>query len=103
MSRRHPRDGIRDRWVAAIAAAEIGNAAKVVLLYLIATGRVSERGAITFQREAVAYELGMHPQRVSKCIRESRDAGLIDRRGGGYRGRTSEYVVVVPSRSAGAA
>jgi hypothetical protein len=100
VTRRHPRDGIRDRWVAAIAEAKIGTAVKMLLLYLVATERVSDRGAVTFQREAVANELRMHPQRVSIHIRLAREAGLLDRRGGGWRGRTSEYVVTIPLASA---
>lgn len=95
-ARRHPRDGIRDRWVAAIAEAKVGTACKMLLLYLLVTGRVTERGAVTFERAAVAVELGIDRTRVSAQVREARAAGLLDRRGGGWNGRTAEYVVLIP-------
>jgi hypothetical protein len=95
---RHPRDGMRDRWVAAIAAADVGTACKMLLLYLVASDRCTARGGVTFQRAAVAAELDVHPQRISERIHEARDAGLLDKCGGGFRGRTAEYVAVIPAK-----
>ena len=98
MTRRHPREGIRDRWVYSVGPADVGTACKLLLMYLTATHRVTERGAVAFKRDVVADELGIHPQQVSKGIREAIDAGLLDKRGGGYRGRTAEYEVLIPPR-----
>jgi DNA-binding Lrp family transcriptional regulator len=86
------------RWVAAIAAADVGPSCKMLLFYLVASGRCTTSGAISFPRDAVAHELGLHPQRISERIREARDAGLLDKRGGGYRGRAAEYVAVIPGK-----
>ena len=97
--RRHRRDGIRDRWAASVAASSVGNACKVLLFYLVATGRVTERGRMTFHRQTVAKELRIHPQRVTERIAEAKTARLLDHVGGGYEGRTSEYVLVIPTRS----
>lgn len=94
--KRHPRDGLRDRWVKAIGAAEVGNALKALLLYLVATGRVTPRGALTFKHEIVAGELGLDKRRVHALMLAARKAGLLDRRGGGYVGRTTEYEITIP-------
>jgi hypothetical protein len=103
---RHPRDGIRARWLAAVARArqeEIGYAVKVTLLYLLAADHVTDRGFVSVPRDRVAADLGLPPQRVSAHMREAVAAGFLDRRGGGHRGRTSEYVILIPSRAEGAA
>ncbi len=97
--RRHRRDGIRDRWAASVAASSVGNACKVLLFYLVATGRVTEHGRMTFHRETVAKELRIYPQRVTERIAEAKAARLLDHVGGGYEGRTSEYVLVIPTPS----
>lgn len=59
---RRARDGLGKRWVYAVAPSNgIGHAAKVLLLFLAATDRVSERGYLTFNRDAVAAEMGIGP------------------------------------------
>ena len=101
MTRRNPRDGLRDRWVSAVAGCPtVGSACKLLMFYLVATNRVTPRGFVTFKRDTVAGELGVHPQRITDRIKEARNAGLLDRVGGGYEGRTAEYAVTVPAYSA---
>lgn len=95
--RRCSRDGIRDRWVLTVGAAVIPPSVKMLLLYLVATHRVTDRGALTFHRKTVAGELKMHEKRIQKLIGQARDAGLLARVGGGWNARTSEYVVTFPA------
>lgn len=94
--RRNPRDGLRDRWVEAVArSSAVGPSVKALLLYLAASGKVTARGALTFHRETVAATFGVHEQRVSAMVLDARNAGLLDRTGGGWNGRTSEYMVTL--------
>jgi hypothetical protein len=45
--------------------------------------------------------LGVDTRQITKWIREAIDARLLDKVGGGYRGRTAEYAAVIPCLKVG--
>jgi hypothetical protein len=90
------RDGFRDRWVVEVLKADyIGDACRVLLLTLAMT--MTDKGMVSVPRESLAAILGKHERRISERIAEAVSAGLLDRAGGGYRGRTSEYMAYLPA------
>lgn len=92
-----PRAGTRDRWVRAVLAdTRIGDACKVVLV-AFAT-HMSDAGYVSVPRDVIAAMVGKHPSRVTESVTVARRVGLLDQVGGGYRGRTAEYVAVLPGR-----
>jgi len=96
------RDGFRDRWIAEVLKAHyIGDACRVLLLTLAMT--MTDKGTVSVPRESLAAILGKHERRISERIAEAVTAGLLDRAGGGYRGRTSEYMAYLPTGKGAAA
>jgi len=90
------RDGLRDRWTAEVLRADyIGDACRVLLLTLAMT--MTDKGNVSVSRESLATALGKHERRISERIAEAVAAGLLDRAGGGYRGRTSQYTAYLPA------
>jgi hypothetical protein len=92
------RAGLRDRWRDdhVIPNREIGDACKVLLLVL--ASRMTDRGSVSVPREQLAKELDVHPQRITDRISEAKRTGLLQQAGGGHRGRTAQYVAVIPSK-----
>jgi len=93
MSRR----GLRDRWrdEHVIPHKEIGDACKVLLLIL--AGRMTDRGAVSVPRDQLAAMLDVDPRRITAGIGVAVRHRLLMKVGGGYRGRTAEYVAVIPT------
>lgn len=92
---RRPRAGLRDRWVDAVVRSDVGNACKVLLLYL--AHEMNDGGKVSMRREQLASVLHVHEQRVAERISEARQAGLLDLVGGtGSRGIVAQYVAVFP-------
>lgn len=97
------RAGLRDRWrdQAVIPNTEIGDACKVLLL-VMAT-KMTDRGYLAgVSREHLAETLGVHPRRIAERIDTAKRHELLVKVGGGYHGRTAEYVAVLtlPMRAA---
>lgn len=93
--RRHPRAGVRDRWVAALLAANIGR--PCLLLMLLLAHKMGDHGKVSIRREDPAAMLRVHPQRIAERIAEARAAGLLDLvEGSGVRGQVAQYVACVP-------
>lgn len=91
------RNGIRERWIAEVLRADyIGDACRVLLLVL--ARNMTDRGAVSVPRHKLATMLGKPERRISERIAEAVKAGLLSRLGGGYRGRTAEYMAYLPGR-----
>lgn len=92
------RNGLRDRWrdEHVIPHKGIGDACKVLMLVLAT--RMTERGAVSVPRDHLAKQLDIDPRRITAGIGVAVNYGLLMKVGGGYRGRTAEYVAVIPTR-----
>jgi hypothetical protein len=108
VSRRNPRDGIRDRWVDAIFASDKSAPCKLLLLLL--AHKMNDHGKVSIRRATKDSEIGLseilrvHPQRIAERISEARKSPqLLDLVAGtGVRGRVAQYIAVIPAvRTAG--
>jgi hypothetical protein len=95
MSRRH-NAGLRDRWVTAVLASDLNNSCKLVCIalsrHMTDEGRVSQ-----IRRETIAADLGLRSlQRITDRIKEAKDAGFLDKTGGGVNATSSSYMVMIP-------
>jgi hypothetical protein len=59
--------------------------------------RMTEKGFVSIPRTELAAILGVHPSRIAAWTKEAIDAGLLQKVGGGYHGRTAEFTAVIPS------
>jgi hypothetical protein len=59
---------------------------------------MSDTGRVSVRRDRLADLFAVDPRRITERIKRARDAGLLDKLGGGYRGRTTIYDAVIPSR-----
>lgn len=92
---RHPRAGIRDRWVDAVLASDVSKPCLTLLLLFAC--KMGDHGKVAIRREDLARMLRVHPQRIAERVSEARAAGLLDLVDGtGVRGRVAQYVAVVP-------
>lgn len=103
MSRRHPRAGLRDRWVAAVVASDVGPSCK--LLCLVLAELMGDHGIVNIPvknpRQQLADLFGVHPQRIADRLAEARKAGLLNQiDGSGVRGRPARYIAVIPTGNA---
>lgn len=97
--RRHPRAGLRDRWVGHVFRdREISDGCRVLLLYL--AERMTDAGRVSTPRDQLAEALGVDPRRITARITEATRAGLLSKRGGGWKGRTAEYEALLPKVAA---
>jgi hypothetical protein len=60
-------------------------------------GRMTERGYVSIPREDLAEVLGVHSSQITKWTKEAIAAGLLDKVGGGYHGRSAEFCAVLPT------
>jgi hypothetical protein len=89
------RQGLRDRWFAAVLSSSvIGDACKLTLAVLYT--RMTDQGYVSMPRSEIAALMGKHERKISEHIREARDAGLLNQIGGGYKSRSAQYVAVIP-------
>jgi hypothetical protein len=94
---RRGRAGLRDRWLDAIFNHDgIGDSCRVLMVYL--ARHMSDRGVVSVPQQTISRALGIQPRRVASRIAEARAAGVLDKLGGGYHGRTAEYVAVMPAK-----
>jgi hypothetical protein len=63
--------------------------------------RMTEKGYVSMPRTELADILGVDTRQITRWIREAIDARLLDKVGGGYRGRTAEYAAVIPCLKVG--
>jgi DNA-binding Lrp family transcriptional regulator len=68
------------------------------VLLLLMADTMTDRGLVSVPQERLADQLGVEPRRVKARIAEAKAARLIDRVGGGYSGRTAEYIAIIPAR-----
>jgi hypothetical protein len=61
---------------------------------------MTDAGTVSVPRQQLADMLGVDPRRITDRIGEARQAGLLDLLGGGYRGRSAEYIAVIGTGSA---
>lgn len=94
MSRK--RDGLRDRWRAAILSSRTISDGTKVLLLLMAES-MSDKGYVSVPRDHLAETLNVHPSRVTERISQAIKTGLLAKIGGGYHDRAAEYGAVLPS------
>ena len=91
------RGGMRDRWRAAVVTStDIDGETRAMLVVLL--DWMSDTGRVTVPRDRLADLFAVDPRRITERIKRARDAGLLDKVGGGYRGRTAIYDAVIPSR-----
>lgn len=89
--------GLRDRWVTAVLASpQLNNSCKLVCIalsrHMTDEGRTSQ-----VPRETIAAELGLRSlQRITDRIKEAKDAGFLDKTGGGVNGTAASYMAQVP-------
>jgi hypothetical protein len=95
VAKRHPRDGIRDRWVPCILSSEIGTASKLLLMFF--AHRMGDQGTVAIPRDELARLFDVHPQRIAERIAEAKRAGLLSQIGGGSRGRIARYEALIPA------
>jgi hypothetical protein len=94
VTRRHPRAGIRDKWVQDIISSNVGTACKLLLMYF--AYRMNDHGKVSIPRKELAALFDVHPQRIAERIGEAKRAGLLDQVGGtGTRGRPAQYIAVI--------
>jgi hypothetical protein len=89
------RKGIRERWLLAVATADLDCEARTLLHVLYAY--MSDAGYVSIPRDALAELFGCDPRRITERMARARKAGLITRRGGGYKGRAAEYEALIPT------
>jgi hypothetical protein len=93
--KRHPRAGLRDRWVDALLDAKISQPCLVLMLLL--AHKMGDHGKVSIPRRELAAMLRVHEQRIAERIAEARRAHLLDLvPGSGHRGRIAQYVAVLP-------
>lgn len=91
------RAGLRERWLAAVVVNKsVADAVKVTLFAL--AQHMTSSGYVSVPRERLAEMVDKHQSRVTEHIATARRAGLLDKVEGGYRGRTAEYVAVLPGK-----
>jgi hypothetical protein len=90
------RKGLRDKWRAAVLVnPDIDGETRAMLLVL--HDWMTESGRVSVPRERLADMFDVDPRRITERIKRARDARLLDKAGGGYRGRTSIYDAVIPT------
>ena len=95
---KRPRAGLRERWVKVVLETTlVTDQVKLVLIALSTS--MTDAGYVSVPREHIAQMLGKHPARITAALAAAREAGLLDRNGGGYRGRTAQYIAVLPTPS----
>ena len=90
------RNGLRDKWRAAVLVnPAIDGETRAMLLVLHSW--MTDNGRVSVPRQRLADMFGVDPRRITERIKRARDARLLDKVGGGYRGRTSIYDAVIPA------
>lgn len=88
---------MRDRWRAAVlTTTDIDGETRAMLVVLL--DWMSDTGRVSVPRDRLADLFAVDRRRITERIKRARDAGLLDKVGGGYRGRTAIYDAVIPSR-----
>lgn len=94
--RRHPREGLRERWVSVVIRARIDGETRALLLYLAL--RMGERGTVHgVTREDLAVEFNVAPRRVAERFQRAQTAGLLTRAGGGWNGHPAIWQATFPA------
>jgi hypothetical protein len=90
------RNGLRDKWRAAVLVnPDIDGETRAMLLVL--HGWMTDNGRVSVPRLRLADMFDVDPRRITERIKRARDAQLLDKVGGGFRGRTSVYDAVIPA------
>jgi hypothetical protein len=92
------RKGVRDRWLPHVLNGHTGAGYGCRLMLTVMYFRMTEKGYVSVPRTELAAILGVHPRYITRWTREAIDAGLLQKVGGGYHGRTAEYAAVIPCR-----
>ena len=88
---------MRDRWrTAVLTSTDIDDETRAMLVVLL--DWMSDTGRVSVPRDRLADLFAVDRRRITERIKRARDAGLLDKVGGGYRGRTAIYDAVIPSR-----
>jgi hypothetical protein len=91
------RKGLRDRWLPHVLSGQTGAGFGCRLMLTVMYFRMTEKGHVSIPRTELAAILGVHPSRIATWTKEAIDAGLLQKVGGGYHGRTAEFTAVIPS------
>jgi hypothetical protein len=91
------RKGIRDRWLPHVLSGHSGAGFGCRLMLTVMHSRMTEKGYVSISRTVLADMLSVHPSQITKWTKEAVDVGLLQKIGGGYHGRTSWFVAVIPS------
>ena len=86
MTRRHPRDGMWDRWIPHVLKAKIDGETRSLLLYLAL--RMGSH-AVFFdgmRRSDLAEVFDVSDRRIAERFQRAQAAGLLSRVAGGYNG-----------------
>jgi hypothetical protein len=90
------RRNLRDRWLPHVLAGSGGADYGCRLMLTLMHGRMTAKGYVSIPRTELADILGVHPSQITRWTSEAVRAGLLERVGGGYHGRTAEYCAVIP-------
>ena len=91
------RNGLRDRWLPHVLNGHTGAGYGCRLMLTVMHSRMTDKGYVSIPRTELAGILGVHPSRVTAWTKEAIAAGLLQKVGGGYHGRTAEFAAVIPT------
>lgn len=93
---RHPRAGMRDRWVAYVVRAKITGETRALLLYLALT--MGDHGQVTVGTWAdLALMFDVPKRRIAERFQWAREAGLLSKVSGGWHGAPAVWAAVIPT------
>jgi len=90
------RNGLRDKWLAAVLInPDISGETRAMLIILHSW--MTDNGRVSVPRQRLADMFDVDPRRITERFKQACDARLLDKVGGGYRGRTSIYDALIPA------
>ncbi len=96
MTRRHPRAGMRDRWIAVVIRAKIDGETRALLLYLAL--HMGDHARYTGKtRDDLASVFNVSERRIAERFQRAQQAGLLSRVGGGYNHKAAVWEALLPA------
>lgn len=101
MTPRHPRQGMRDRWIPHVLKAHVDGETRALLLYLALNMSSHARFEGT-RRADLADIFDVSERRIAERFQRARQAGLLSQVAGGYNGAAAVWEATIPSPSGAA-
>lgn len=93
---RHPRAGMRARWIPVVVQADVDGETRALLLFLaLNMGDHARFSGPT--RADIAAVFGVSERRIAERFQRAQNAGLLARVSGGYNGSPAVWEAVIPS------